>query len=179
MISVNYDIDGVATTNPFHRVRLRDTAERQRKPFTSNFIRDVLLKSGALDGLKPELALLVRLLINTGVRPSEAIGLEMDDFCLDAPIPYIHIRKNTTRQLKTAHSERMIPLVGIRSGPESRLRQRVVWWHAVVGVNGLAKTCMRRAKSTNISGMRACTACAWCQIRTGVFIVCAIGFRIN
>ena len=34
------------------------------------------------------------------------------DIVIDAPIPYIHIRENAIRKLKTPHSERMIPLVG-------------------------------------------------------------------
>lgn len=35
-----------------------------------------------------------------------------EDIHLDAPIPHIHIRANHKQGLKTAHSERQIPLVG-------------------------------------------------------------------
>ena len=53
------------------------------------------------------------LLINTGLRPGEALGLELTDFRLDDNIPHVHVRRNKTRTLKTAHSERMIPLLGV------------------------------------------------------------------
>ena len=112
LVSVNFDIDGIERVNPFHRVRLKDTKDRQRKPFTSEFIQSQFLAPGKLDGLKPELSILVRMLINTGARPSELIGLELADVDLAAEIPFIHIRKNGTRSLKTDHSERQIPLLG-------------------------------------------------------------------
>ncbi len=113
LITVNFDIDSVQRPNPFHRVRLKDTQERQRQPFSTEFIKDVLLEQEALSGLKPELEILVRLLVNTGARPSELLGLELPDIDLAAPVPFIHIRGNKTHALKTPHSERQIPLVGV------------------------------------------------------------------
>ena len=113
MVAVNYDIDSIGQQNPFHRVRLRDTEESQRKPFTTEFIQEVLADPAMLEGIRPGLELLVRLLINTGLRPGEALGLELTDFRLDDNIPHVHVRRNKTRTLKTAHSERMIPLLGV------------------------------------------------------------------
>lgn len=51
---------------------------------------------------------------DTGARPSELVGLnsENGDICLNAKIPYIHIRPGQKKELKTQQSERQIPLVG-------------------------------------------------------------------
>ncbi len=113
MVATNFDIDCVERPNPFQRVRLKDTKERSRQPFATEFIKNVLLEPNALSGLKPGLEILVRMLINTGARPSELLGLELADIDLTAPVPFIHIRSNKTHALKTAHSERQIPLVGV------------------------------------------------------------------
>ena len=71
--------------------------------------------------LAEELQLLVRLLVNTGLRPSEAIGLELADIMTDAEIPHVHVRRNKVRALKTDHSERMIPLVGVSLNAAQRV----------------------------------------------------------
>ncbi len=113
LITINFDIDSIERQNPFHRIRLKDTQERQREPFSTKFLRDGLLAPGALGDLKPHLQALIRIMINTGARPSELLGLELCDFNLDAEIPHIHIRSNKIHALKTPHSERLIPLVGV------------------------------------------------------------------
>jgi integrase len=50
--------------------------------------------------------------LETGARPSEIINLSMARIVLDAEIPYIRIQAEG-RLLKTDHSERDIPLVGL------------------------------------------------------------------
>jgi integrase len=62
-----------------------------------------LSKPETLPALHPDFHLLFRILVNTGMRPVEAIGLELDDVMLDHEIPHVHVRKNATRGLKTAH----------------------------------------------------------------------------
>ena len=52
------------------------------------------------------------MLVNTGMRPVEAMGLELDDVLLDRDIPHVHVRKNATRGLRTAR---------LRAAPVSRL----------------------------------------------------------
>ncbi|MFO1114242.1 MAG: tyrosine-type recombinase/integrase [Beijerinckiaceae bacterium] len=52
------------------------------------------------------------LLYYTGARRDEIFGLIRDDVHLDAPIPYIHIRENSQRQIKNVQSERKIPIHG-------------------------------------------------------------------
>ena len=52
------------------------------------------------------------LISDTGLRLSEALGLSCDDVCLDTPHPYVVIEPKPWRRLKTADSERLVPLVG-------------------------------------------------------------------
>ena len=46
------------------------------------------------------------------MRLSEAIGLCRSDVILDAPHPFVRIEPKPWRRLKTAESERIVPLVG-------------------------------------------------------------------
>ena len=55
---------------------------------------------------------LIAIISDTGMRLSEAAGLLTDDIKLDADVPHITLRKHPWRSLKTASSERDIPLVG-------------------------------------------------------------------
>ena len=59
-----------------------------------------------------ELRWLMALISDTGLRLSEALGLSCDDVCLDTPHPYVVIEPKPWRRLKTADSERLVPLVG-------------------------------------------------------------------
>ncbi|HIE77809.1 MAG TPA: hypothetical protein EYP92_03155 [Candidatus Thioglobus sp.] len=54
----------------------------------------------------------LRILFDSGMRVSEAIGLRTQDIYLDHNIPHIKLHKNPFRPLKTKQSERLIPLVG-------------------------------------------------------------------
>ena len=59
-----------------------------------------------------ELRWLLALISDTGLRLSEALGLSCGDVCLDTPYPYVVIEPKPWRRLKTADSERLVPLVG-------------------------------------------------------------------
>ena len=59
-----------------------------------------------------ELRWLLALISDTGLRLSEALGLSGEDVCLDTPHPYVLIEPKPWRRLKTADSERVVPLVG-------------------------------------------------------------------
>jgi integrase len=54
----------------------------------------------------------IALLSDTGLRLSEALGLTTDEIHLNATIPYIEIKRQLWRRLKTKSSERKVPLVG-------------------------------------------------------------------
>jgi len=95
----------------FARVKLR-TQDDSRKSFEASYVQDVLLGGSALAGMNPESRALVYFMADTGARVAEIFGLLQEDIRLDAEIPYIHIRKNEKRDLKTPHSDRQIPLVG-------------------------------------------------------------------
>jgi len=113
LIRVSHDIDGYEGKNPFDRVRLKKEVKTRRSPISNEVITNNILAVGKLDGLHRDFQLLVKLLINTGMRPIEAIGLELEDFKMEHDIPHVHVRQNNVRVLKTPHSERLIPLLGV------------------------------------------------------------------
>ena len=143
LIRVIYDIDGYEGKNPFDRVRLKKDVKVRRSPISSETIENKILAEGKLDGLHNDFQLLVKLLINTGMRPIEAIGLELKDFVLDHEIPYAHVRQNSVRVLKTPHSERRIPLLGVSLYAAKELRQQGGWGKRL-GKNMYATTIINR-----------------------------------
>jgi len=60
-----------------------------------------------------EMRWLLALISDTGMRLSEAAGLALNDIVLDSKIPYINLKPNGSRRLKTKQSVRKIPLVGL------------------------------------------------------------------
>ena len=62
--------------------------------------------------LSGELKLLWSVLAGTGMRLSEAVGLLREDVVLDHPTPHVIVRPNSIRRIKTASSQRTVPLVG-------------------------------------------------------------------
>ncbi|WP_404420012.1 tyrosine-type recombinase/integrase [Marinospirillum sp.] len=55
---------------------------------------------------------IIGLLLDTGARIAEIVGLRLDDVALDAETPHIIIKENPLRRLKTKASKRKVPLVG-------------------------------------------------------------------
>jgi integrase len=98
--------------NVFAGTRIEGGRDGSRKPFDLDFIRDVILADGKLADLNDEARDAVYVIMETGARPSEIINLSPQRIMLDAPIPYIRIRAED-RLLKTEHSERDVPLVGL------------------------------------------------------------------
>ncbi|MEJ6848615.1 DUF6538 domain-containing protein [Sinorhizobium fredii] len=86
--------------------------ERDRPPFSDKWIREVILKDGALDGLNKEARCILLAMINTGARPSEIAGLMPEHIRIDGDVPHISIEP-VGRQLKNQQSKRVIPLTGI------------------------------------------------------------------
>jgi len=60
-----------------------------------------------------EMRWLLALISDTGMRLAEAAGLELNDIVLDSEIPYINLKPNESRRLKTKQSSRKIPLIGL------------------------------------------------------------------
>lgn len=101
---------GLKATNPFLHVffpELNDT--KKRMPFSTMEIRLLHDKCRSTDDDVRHLAALIS---DTGVRLAEATGLKVSDIKIGGPIPYIHIRPNPIRRLKTKQSERQVPLIG-------------------------------------------------------------------
>ena len=60
-----------------------------------------------------ELRWIIGIIINTGMRLSEVVGLSKDDLFLKSDIPHLRVIPQPWRRLKTLSSERSIPLVGV------------------------------------------------------------------
>ena len=104
------DID---TKNPFIGLPWpKDTCPKVNKklPLPDDLIENVDRR--LMDGRTEELPLMWRLLKGTGMRLGEVAGLAHDDLVLDAEKPHILVRSNAIRDLKTASSNRSVPLTG-------------------------------------------------------------------
>lgn len=110
--------------NPFRNMHFKAKARTEVPPFSSKWVRTRILVPGATRKWRPELQLITLMLIETGCRPSEIINLRVEDFHLDAPVPYISIKARTDREVKTDTSERDIPLVGISLEAAKRAAKR-------------------------------------------------------
>jgi hypothetical protein len=95
----------------FRGLRLRSEGSNVRCPYDTAFIQDKLLADRALDGLNEDARLVLYVLADTGLRPSEVVNLQPSAIHLDAPIPYVEVLPDG-RVLKTEDSRREIPLVG-------------------------------------------------------------------
>jgi len=108
---INFNINefGLDCGNPFSNVYIHKEENIKRKTIKTESIK--ILQKKCIN--KPDdLRLLVALISDTGLRLSEAVGLEKEDIFIDEHISYLNIRKNKIRSLKTTTSTRIIPLVG-------------------------------------------------------------------
>jgi integrase len=95
----------------FKGLRLKGETERPRIPYDTEFIQKRLLASDALAGLNEDARLVLYVVADTGLRPSEVVNLQEDAIVLNAAIPHVRILPDG-RRLKTEDSRREIPLVG-------------------------------------------------------------------
>ncbi|MEM1088190.1 MAG: tyrosine-type recombinase/integrase, partial [Pseudomonadota bacterium] len=93
-------------------VKLAEGRSRTRPPFTTAWLRDKILAPGALGGLNDQARDCVLIMINSGMRPSEIVGLRPEHFALDQPIPLVQVKPDG-KQLKNNHSERSVPMAGV------------------------------------------------------------------
>ena len=73
---------------------------------------DVLKVQAECRTIDDDMRWLVALISDTGMRLAEGAGLLKSDIQLASDIPYVRIQKHPWRNLKTASSERIIPLYG-------------------------------------------------------------------
>jgi hypothetical protein len=98
----------------FERITIRQNSRSTRLSFTPEFVQNTLLNKNKLKGIEFELWLFICAMADSGARISELTGLDATagEISLHGDIPFINIRPNKTRELKTPQSERVIPLVG-------------------------------------------------------------------
>lgn len=96
----------------FAELRVKED-KKSRPPFEASYVQDSMINSLSLKNLNFDAQMLSYMMMDTGARETEIIGLDKADFFLNETVPYIWIRKNVYRDLKTSSSERKIPLVGI------------------------------------------------------------------
>ena len=96
--------------NPFIGVYHDRTAGvSTRQPIPDTNILKVQAECRTIDD---DMRWLVALISDTGMRLAEGAGLLKTDIRLGSDIPYVRIQKHPWRNLKTASSERIIPLTG-------------------------------------------------------------------
>lgn len=96
---------------PLSDLSFKQGEAKTRPPFSPDWIRDVLLRPGAFNGLNEEARAIFLVMVNTGARPSEIAALTAKTILLEMAVPHISIEPEG-RQLKTERSKRKIPLVG-------------------------------------------------------------------
>ena len=97
---------------PLTDLSFKGGENRQRPPFSVEWIKTKLLAPGALAGLNTEARCIVLGMVNTGYRPSEGASLGRDQIRLEDKVPHISIEP-VGRQLKSAYARRIIPLAGV------------------------------------------------------------------
>ena len=106
------NFERIAVDDIFQGKIIKGGQTRQRRPFSIEYVQEVLLAPGAMDGLNDEARAIFYVVAELGLRPSEVCGLVKSDIHLDAEVPYIEI-VDGNRELKTMNSRRTMPLVGV------------------------------------------------------------------
>ena len=112
---------GLECQNAFAKVYLpSNTDAKKRHAVTPSNMAKIKAECLSLDD---DIRWLVAIIFDSGMRLSEAAGLMLADLCLDEEVPYIDLKQHPHRRLKTASSERKIPLVGLSLWAAKRLKQ--------------------------------------------------------
>jgi len=102
---------GIESNSPFANVYFPEADDVvKRQPVSPHDLETI--KSSCLK-LNDDVRWLIALIADTGMRLSEAAGLYWRDVHLDCSIPYIEVKPNPHRRLKTNSSIRTLPLVGL------------------------------------------------------------------
>ena len=101
---------GLSVTNVFSGTFIPDDeVKKKRLPVPAPDLVKIQQECMALDD---EPRWLIALISDTGMRLSEACGLQASDIHLDRDTPYIDLVEHPWRRLKTTSSRRQVPLVG-------------------------------------------------------------------
>ena len=112
---------GLECQNAFAKVYLpSNTDAKKRHAINPSNMAKIKAECLSLDD---DIRWLVAIIFDSGMRLSEAAGLMIDDLKLEEDIPFIDLKPHPHRRLKTASSERKIPLVGLSLWAAKRLKQ--------------------------------------------------------
>ena len=122
---INFVINEYALdiSNLFVRVYFDRTDKvKKRLPIPNEIIREIQSECYRIDD---DMRWLLALISDTGLRLSEAVGLHRGDLVLDHDFPHLIIQTHPWRSLKTAASERKVPLVGASMWAAQRIISQV------------------------------------------------------
>jgi integrase len=109
--------------NPFASLPIPDEGKDRRK--RNPFKRDELLNLAQLCKAKDDgPRWLAAMLMDTGARLAEIAGLPLEDIHVNAEVPYIVIQPHPWRSVKTAESQRQVPLTGMALWAARRICER-------------------------------------------------------
>ena len=98
--------------NPFDALPIPDEGKdkKHRVPYSHEELHTLSMACVEWDDSK---RWIVAMLVDTGARLAEIVGLPLNRIKLDVPIPFIEIMGHGSRTLKNEGSERDVPLVGM------------------------------------------------------------------
>lgn len=111
MLSCYQEKYGMSKVTHFDGMHFKGLA-RTGDAYDINFIKSKWLTGDPFKTMNKDAKNILLAMIDTGCLPKELCGLTAADIFLDSDIPYIHIRPNELRGVKTVFRERRIPLVG-------------------------------------------------------------------
>jgi len=111
---------GLTCQNPFTKVYLPNNDDAKKRHAISEINR-LKIQQQCIK-IDDDIRWLVSLIMDTGMRLSEAAGLMCSDIYLDHEIPHLTVKPHPHRRLKTASSQRKIPLIGISLWAANRLK---------------------------------------------------------
>jgi integrase len=112
---------GLECQNAFAKVYLPSNTDAKKR-HAINSANMAKIKTECLS-LDDDIRWLVAIIFDSGMRLSEAAGLMIDDLKLEEDIPFVNLKPHPHRRLKTASSERKIPLVGMSLWAAKRIKQ--------------------------------------------------------
>ena len=99
--------------NPFEQVKLAGEGEdaNNRIIYSDDALRAIAEACQARDD---DIRWIVAMVVDTGARNSEIVGLRVEDVFLEEPVPHVWLREHLKlgRTLKNPQSVRKLPLVG-------------------------------------------------------------------
>ena len=102
--------NGVTCVNPFANMNYGSgKGPNKRKPIPILYIQNIQASCQQVDD---DIRWLIAVLSDTGMRLAEVAGLIASDINLDTEMPFIALKEHPWRPLKTAGSQRAVPLVG-------------------------------------------------------------------